>query len=85
MRPDGTGARSVTGGLCRRQGIVFRRESVDPDEKTIARDRPLLLSALDNRPKASGFYRVSFADASLTKLVMVDKAVNIEFKLKADS
>ena len=82
VKPDGSGGRQLTGGVGRKQHIVFRRESVDPDERTVAKDKPVLLTAIDDRTKASGFYRVSFTDAAPTKLMMIDKAVNNLIKAK---
>ena len=55
VRPDGTGARLVTGGAGRRTATVFRYARTDPDEKVIPADTPFLLSALDDDTKATGF------------------------------
>jgi len=59
VRPDGTGARLVTGGAGRRTATVFRYARTDPDEKVIPADTPFLLSALDDVTKATGFWRVT--------------------------
>jgi dipeptidyl aminopeptidase/acylaminoacyl peptidase len=76
VRPDGTGARMVTGGEGRRQQIVFRYRSLDPEQRTIPADKPLLLSANDDRTESSGFYRVPLAGNSAPeKIVVVDKAL----------
>ena len=56
---DGTGARMVTSGEGRKQQIVFRYRSLDPEQKAIPIDKPLLLAANDDRTEANGFYRVS--------------------------
>jgi dienelactone hydrolase len=59
IRPDGTDARLVTGGAGRKNGIVFRYVRMDPEEKTLPIDKPFLVSALNDRTKATGFYRVT--------------------------
>jgi dipeptidyl aminopeptidase/acylaminoacyl peptidase len=75
IHPDGTGARMITGGEGRKQQIVFRYRSLDPEQRAIPVDKPLLLSANDDHTEANGLYRVSFTNpASLEKIVMVDKA-----------
>jgi len=53
------------------------------DEPVIATTRPLLLSAVDDRTKASGLYRVLFASADgPTKVVMMDKAFGVPLKAR---
>jgi dipeptidyl aminopeptidase/acylaminoacyl peptidase len=75
IRPDGTGARMITGGEGRKQQTVFRYRSLDPEERAIPLDRPVLLSANADATEANGFYRVSLTNPStLTKIVMLDKA-----------
>jgi dipeptidyl aminopeptidase/acylaminoacyl peptidase len=75
IKPDGTGARMITGGEGRRQQIVFRYRSLDPALRTIPADKPILLSANDDRTEANGFYRVSMSGPGmLEKVVMLDKA-----------
>jgi dienelactone hydrolase len=59
VRPDGTNARLVTGGAGRKAQIVFRYVRTDPEEKSIPTDKPLLVSALNDITKATGYYRVT--------------------------
>jgi dienelactone hydrolase len=59
LRPDGTEPRMITGGQGRRNKIVLRHVNLDPEAKTIATDKPLLLSATDEVTKATGYYRVT--------------------------
>ena len=59
VRPDGSGARMVTNGEGRKQEIVFRYRSLDPEQRAIPADQPLLLSANEDRTEDSGFYRVN--------------------------
>jgi len=56
IRPDGTGARMITGGEGRKQQPVFRYRSLDPQERTIPLDKPVLLSANADATEANGFY-----------------------------
>jgi dienelactone hydrolase len=75
IRPDGTSPRMVTGGHGRKQQIVFRYRSLDPDQRTIPIDKPLLLAANEDRTESSGFYRVPLSGTSAPeKIVMLDKA-----------
>jgi dipeptidyl aminopeptidase/acylaminoacyl peptidase len=83
IHPDGTGARMVTGGEGRKQQIVFRYRSMDPDEKAIPTDKPLLLAANDDRTEANGFYRIGFTNpSSLEKVIMLDKSFGALTKAK---
>jgi dipeptidyl aminopeptidase/acylaminoacyl peptidase len=55
------------------------------DQPAISTTRPLLLSAVDERTKASGLYRVAFtggAEPGPTKLVMLDKAFGVPIKAR---
>jgi dipeptidyl aminopeptidase/acylaminoacyl peptidase len=75
IKPDGTGARMVTNGEGRRQQTVFRYRSLDPEQRAIPTDKPLLLSANDDKTESSGFYRVNYTGtAAPEKIVMIDKA-----------
>ena len=57
VKPDGTGARMVTGGEGRKQDVTFRYRSLDPEERAVPANKPLLLSAVNDRTRATGFYR----------------------------
>jgi dienelactone hydrolase len=59
IRPDGTDARLVTGGLGRKNQIAYRYVRLDPEEKTLPTDKPFLVSALNDVSKATGYYRVA--------------------------
>jgi dipeptidyl aminopeptidase/acylaminoacyl peptidase len=75
IRPDGTRPRMITGGEGRRQRIVFRYRSLDPEERTIPSGRPLLLAATDDRTRATGLYRANLTgSAAPERIVMLDKA-----------
>jgi dipeptidyl aminopeptidase/acylaminoacyl peptidase len=75
IKPDGTSPRMVTAGDGRKNQIVYRYRSLDPEERAIPTDKPLLLSANDDKTESSGFYRLSYGGtAAPEKIVMVDKS-----------
>jgi dipeptidyl aminopeptidase/acylaminoacyl peptidase len=83
VKPDGTGPRMITGGNGRKTQTVFRYRSLDPEERVIPTDKPLLLSANDDKTESSGFYRVAYTGAAAPeKIVMVDKAFGTIVKAK---
>ena len=49
----------MTGGEGRKQQIVFRYRSFDPEERTVPADKPLFLSATDDRTRATGFFKLA--------------------------
>ena len=59
VRPDGTDARLVTGGVGRKTQVVFRYARTDPEERTIPTDKPFLVSAVNDVTKATGYCRVT--------------------------
>lgn len=59
VRPDGTDARLVTGGEGRRTKTVFRYVRLDPEERTVSTEQPLLISATDDVTKATGYFRIT--------------------------
>jgi dienelactone hydrolase len=53
------------------------------DQPAVSATRPIILSAVDDRTKASGLYRVTIgASAEPTRLVMLDKAFGVPIKAK---
>jgi dipeptidyl aminopeptidase/acylaminoacyl peptidase len=83
LRPDGTNARMVTGGEGRKQQLVFRYRSLDPDLRTVPTNAPLLLSTINDATKASGYYRVALSGTTAPeKIVMLDKAFGAVTKAK---
>jgi dipeptidyl aminopeptidase/acylaminoacyl peptidase len=75
IRPDGSGAHMVTGGEGRKQQIVFRYRGLEPDQRAIPDDKPLLLAANEDRTEDSGFYRATLNGASVPeKIIMLPKA-----------
>lgn len=84
VRPDGSGAHMITNGDGRKNEITFRYRGLDPDETTVPAGRPLLLSAVDDRTRASGYYRIASlaATAAPEKVIMLDKAFGALTKAK---
>ena len=84
VRADGTGARNVTGGAGRQNNTSFRYRSMDPDERVVPANKPLLLAAVDERTRATGFYRLASltTTAAPEKVVMLDKAFGAVNKAK---
>jgi dipeptidyl aminopeptidase/acylaminoacyl peptidase len=84
VKPDGSGARNVTGGHGRKMNIALRYRSFDPEERTIPANKPLLLSATDEKTRATGFYRLASlaTTAAPAKVVMIDKAFGQVTKAK---
>jgi dipeptidyl aminopeptidase/acylaminoacyl peptidase len=83
VRPDGSAPRNLTGGEGRKQQLVFRYRSLDPDRRTIAPGQPMLLSTTHDTTRASGYYRVTHgAPAAPEKLMMIDKSVGAPTKAR---
>jgi dipeptidyl aminopeptidase/acylaminoacyl peptidase len=83
IKPDGSGARMVTNGVGRKEQIVFRYRSLDPEQRAIPIDKPLLLTSNDDRTESSGFYQVPLTGtAAPTKIVTVDKSFGQIVKAK---
>jgi dipeptidyl aminopeptidase/acylaminoacyl peptidase len=83
IKPDGSGARMLTNGDGRKNQIVYRYRSLDPDERSIPTDTPLLLTANDDKTESSGFYRVSYtSSAAPEKILVLDKSFGPTIKAK---
>ncbi|HWK08829.1 MAG TPA: hypothetical protein VNR64_02175, partial [Vicinamibacterales bacterium] len=83
VKPDGTGAHMITQGVGRQQRLVFRYQRLDPEERTVSANRPLLLATTNDRTKATGFYRVALTGtAAPSKVVMLDKQFGRPIKAK---
>lgn len=82
--PDGGTPRNVTGGEGRKQQVALRYRALDPEERTIPANKPLLLSATDERTRATGFYRLANLTTAKVpeKVVMLDKAFGAVNKAK---
>jgi dipeptidyl aminopeptidase/acylaminoacyl peptidase len=63
--PAGRSApRAITAGMGRDRSIQFRYIDMDPDERAIPRDEPLLFSAFQLRTKDAGYFRGSVAGSA---------------------
>ena len=84
IKPDGTGARMVTTGEGRKQDITFRYRSFDPEEQVVPTNKPIMLSAVNDRTRATGFYRLPSLTATSApeKILMIDKAIGAVTKAK---
>jgi dipeptidyl aminopeptidase/acylaminoacyl peptidase len=84
LDPDGgTAPRNATSGAGRAAGLVFRYQRLDPEERVIPADKPVLLDTTNDRTKASGFYRTTLASpAKPVEVVMMDKAFGTPIKAK---
>jgi dienelactone hydrolase len=84
LDPAGVRApRVVTDSVGRRTRMVFRVVDLDRDDRWIDPSKPLLLRAVDDSTKASGFWqdRVS-GTAAPAKIVMLDKALGTPTKAR---
>jgi dienelactone hydrolase len=83
---DPTGARAprmVTDSVGRRQHTVLRLVDLDPDDRFVNPAEPLLLRALDDESKASGFYEDRLdAAAAPRRIVMDDVAYGAPIKAR---
>jgi dipeptidyl aminopeptidase/acylaminoacyl peptidase len=84
VKPDGTSARNVTGGEGRKQEVTFRYRSFDPEEQHVPSNKPVFLSAVNDRTRATGFYRMPSltSTAAPEKVVMLEKAFGAVTKAK---
>jgi len=83
LRPDGSSPRMITNGEGRKQGLVFRYRSLDPELRTVPATGPVLLSTTNDVTKATGFYRTTLASTTAPeKVVMLDKAFGAVTKAK---
>ncbi|HKQ03985.1 MAG TPA: prolyl oligopeptidase family serine peptidase [Blastocatellia bacterium] len=73
VAPDGSSARNLTGGVGRKEQTEFRYLKLDPQEKAIDPNKPLLLRAENEWTRDSGFYRGRVGGSAPEKLVMAAK------------
>jgi dipeptidyl aminopeptidase/acylaminoacyl peptidase len=76
IKPDGSGARLLTGKFGRENNLILRYQRLDREEKSISLKKPLLLSAFNDQTKATGFFRLDPArNEPPTRLIYQDKAL----------
>jgi dienelactone hydrolase len=79
---DGSEAKSLTGGMGRKQKLQLRRVSLDPEEKTVDLSKPMLLRAENEWTRDTGFYRLAPGNAEPTLLVMAARSFSLVAKAK---
>ncbi|HEX6719085.1 MAG TPA: prolyl oligopeptidase family serine peptidase [Pyrinomonadaceae bacterium] len=83
VAPDGSSAKNVTDGVGRKELTTLRYVRLDPKERWIDPDNPLLLSAENQETRDSGFFRDKVnSTAPPQKLLMAAKEFNNPLKAK---
>jgi len=83
VSPDGSAATNLTDGVGRKESTTLRYVRLDPRERSIDPDKPLLLSAENQETHDSGFYRDKVSGTALPqKLLMTAKDFNGPTKAK---
>jgi dipeptidyl aminopeptidase/acylaminoacyl peptidase len=83
VSPDGSRAKNLTDGVGRKNLITLRYVRLDPKERSIDPDKPMLLQAGSQETRDSGFYRDKVnADAPPQKLLMAAKDFNSPTKAR---
>src|SRR6185312_11813250 len=76
-------AKNVTDGVGRKEKTALRYVRLDPKERSIDPDKPMLLSAENQETRDSGFYRDTVnSDGLPQKLLMAAKDFNAPAKAK---
>ena len=74
ISPDGSKARNLTDGTGRKEKTTLRYVRLDPKERSIDPDKPMLLQAENEETRDSGFFRDKVnSDAWPQKLLMASK------------
>ncbi len=85
VSPDGSIARNVTLGAGRKDHLMFRyaRLDIDPEDRGIDPEKPLLLRAENSDTHATGFFRTALdASAPPQKLMMHAKSYSMPIKAR---
>lgn len=83
IRPEGSQAKVLTAGFGRENDLVLRYQHLDRSEKSISLKKPLLLSAVNEKTKATGFFRLDPArSAPPSGLIYLDKMLGSLQKAK---
>ncbi|HKG58605.1 MAG TPA: prolyl oligopeptidase family serine peptidase [Pyrinomonadaceae bacterium] len=83
VSPDGSAATNLTDGIGRKESTTLRYVRLDPRERWIDPDKPMLLSAENQETRDSGFYRDKVSGTALPqKLLMTAKDFNTPAKAK---
>jgi len=76
------GARNLTTGQGRAQRTALRYLRLDPDEKTLPTDQPLLLSGVNEDTSATGFFRAAWDASGPKRLIWGDQLMGGLVKAK---
>ncbi len=77
VSPDGSAAKNLTDGIGRKEKTMLRYVRLDPKERWIDPDKPMLLQAESEETRDSGFYRDKVnGDTLPQKLLMASKDFN---------
>jgi dipeptidyl aminopeptidase/acylaminoacyl peptidase len=68
---DGSSAKNITGGVGRKTTTQLRAVRLDPRERSVDPNKPLLVRAESERTRDTGFYRVSPTGAGAPKLLIM--------------
>ncbi|HEU4433250.1 MAG TPA: prolyl oligopeptidase family serine peptidase, partial [Pyrinomonadaceae bacterium] len=83
IAPDGSRTKNLTDGVGRKEKTTLRYVRLDPRERWIDPDKPMLLQAENEETHDSGFYRDKVnSDAAPQKLLMASKDFNNPIKAK---
>jgi dipeptidyl aminopeptidase/acylaminoacyl peptidase len=83
ISPDGSRAKNLTDGVGRKDLTTLRYIRLDPKERWIDPDKPMLLQAVSQETRDSGYYRDKVnSDAAPQKLLMASKDFNNPTKAK---
>jgi dipeptidyl aminopeptidase/acylaminoacyl peptidase len=83
ISPDGSSSKNLTDGVGRKESTTLRYIRLDPRERWIDPDKPMLLSAENQETHDSGYYRDKVHGAALPqKLLMAAKDFNNPAKAK---
>lgn len=83
VAPDGSRARNLTDGVGRKDLTALRYVRLDPKERWIDPDKPMLLEATNQETRDSGFYRDKVnSEAPPQKLIMAAKDFNAPAKAR---
>jgi dipeptidyl aminopeptidase/acylaminoacyl peptidase len=82
VAPDGSGGRNLTAGFGRAQQTQFRYVRLDPKEKAIDPNRPLLVRAENEVTRDTGFYRVPVGGGTPENLIMAARNFSTPVRAK---
>lgn len=82
VAPDGSNAKNLTDGVGRKEKIEFRYARLDPQEKAVDPQQPMLLRAENEWTRDTGFYRDKVDGGLPQRLMMAAKNFSTPTKAK---